>query len=281
MKKVDLHMHSTASDGSDPIPMLRDKIIEAGLSAFAVTDHDTIDGAMQMKTMVPAGVRFYPGIEFSCESPVKKCHILGYCCDERDPAFQEALELGRTLRQDKLERRLTFLKERFGIVLTGGEMDWLLSHQSPGKPHLGRILLNRGMASTLTEAIETYVSPCKGGKDRIPADVAISAILHAGGVPVWAHPLGGEGERRLTGEEVTAQLKTLAGYGIRGLECFYSRYTAEESAGLRQLAEEYHLLVSGGSDYHGKNKVNITLGKLNDQNAPIDPENLTILTALG
>ena len=277
---IDLHMHTSASDGTDsPLALLR-KIEEQEIRVFSVTDHDTIDGALALESRIPQGVRYIRGIEFSCVSPCGKCHILGYGWDPADPVFLEALETGRQLRQDKLSRRITFLEEQFGIVLTEEELQWLATQNAPGKPHLGRILMKRGLAKDLTPAIQQYINPCKGGADRIPADLAIRAIDHAGGIPVWAHPLGGEGERRLTGAEFEAQLRELMSSGIRGLECFYSRYDDADIRFLVQTAQENSLLVSGGSDYHGANKADIQPGKLNKANQPVDAECLTVLRAL-
>ena len=276
--KVDLHMHSHASDGSDSVPELLQKLRRAGIHTFAVTDHDTVAGALEMERLVGEDMEFFMGIEFSCVCPAGKCHILGYDFDPRHPAFREALEAGRRLREEKLGRRLDFLKESFGITLTEAEMTWLLGQKSPGKPHLGRILLDRGLAPDLSAAIGTYVSPCPGGEDRIPAELAVRAILAAGGIPVWAHPLGGEGERHLTEGEFSALLAQLKQSGIRGLECWYSRYSPGERAFLREQAEG--LLISGGSDYHGINKKNIHPGKLGAEDPPVDPEQLTVLREL-
>lgn len=260
--KIDLHIHTTASDGSDTPAQLARKITQAGIRLFSVTDHDTIDGALEMEGLVPEGVTFIRGVEFSCVSPAGKCHILGYGYDPECPEFQAALEEGRTLRREKLERRLAHLREKFGILLTEQELSWLLSRKSPGKPHLGKLLVDRGLAPDLTAAIKTYLRDVPG-RDRIEARTAVTAIAAAGGLPVWAHPLGGEGEKRLTKEQFKAQLETLLSYGIRGLECWYSRYSMEDVHFLRSQAEKHGLTVTGGSDYHGANKPDLELGMLN------------------
>ena len=262
----DLHIHTTASDGSDTPAELAEKLRAAGLGLFSVTDHDTVDGALEMEKLVPEGMRFIRGVEFSCVSPVGKCHILGYGYDPDHPAFRAALEEGRQLRLEKLERRLRHLKENFGVVLTEEERQWLLGLNSPGKPHLGRIILNRGMAPDLDSAIRGYIGSVPG-RDRIEAETAVRAIEAAGGVSVWAHPLGGEGEKRLTPGKFAAQLEILLGYGIRGMECWYSRYSLEEVRFLLNRAAETGLIVTGGSDYHGTNKKDLALGMLNAEGA--------------
>ncbi|MBQ8239113.1 MAG: PHP domain-containing protein [Oscillospiraceae bacterium] len=277
--KADLHIHTTASDGSDTAAQVLAKAAARGVGILAITDHDTIDGAVSV-TDVPAGLRFIRGIEFSCAFPGGKCHILGYGYDPGDPVFLAALEEGRRLRQEKTQKRIAFLAERFGILLTEEEAAWLRRQKSPGKPHLGNILVKRGLAPDRDTAIRDYINPCRGGAGRIGAETAIRSILHAGGIPVWAHPLGGEGERRLTPAEFNARLAILMEYGIRGLECCYSRYDRPDTAFLLQQAAQHGLLVSGGSDYHGSNKVGIELGMLNADNTAVDSAALTVLQAL-
>lgn len=261
---VDLHIHTTASDGSDSPGLLAEKIAAAGLKLFAVTDHDTVAGAMEMKALIPAGVRYIPGVEFSCADPAGKCHILGYGFDPDHPAFRAALEEGRQLRLEKMRLRVQRLEQEFGVVLTGAERDWLWSRNSPGKPHLGRILLERGLAENIDEAIRKYLKNVPG-RDRIDAKTAVEAIEASGGVSVWAHPLGGEGEKRLSPEKFEGLFTALTGYGIRGMECHYSRYSAAEAAFLESRARERGLTVTGGSDYHGLNKRGIELGGLGSE----------------
>lgn len=258
---IDLHIHTTASDGSDTPALLAGKIAAAGLKLFSVTDHDTIDGALAMGQLVPEGVHYIPGVEFSCADAVGKCHILGYGCDLDHPAFRAALEESRQLRLEKMRLRVQRLEQNFGVVLTEAESDWLWKQNSPGKPHLGQILLARGLADNIDEAIKRYLKNVPG-RDRIDTKTAVDAIRSAGGIPVWAHPLGGEGEKRLSSEKFENLLETLIVYGIRGLECHYSRYSPEESAFLVSTARERGLIITGGSDYHGRNKRGIDLGGL-------------------
>jgi predicted metal-dependent phosphoesterase TrpH len=241
-----------------------------------VTDHDTIDGALAMEALLPAGISYIRGVEFSCVSPGGKCHILGYGYDPAHPVFRAALQEGSQLRREKLENRIIHLREKFGIRLTEEELRWLRSLKSPGKPHLGRILADRGLAPDLSTAIKTYLNLPNEGSDRIPASLAIRAIAHAGGIPIWAHPLGGEGERQLSKEKFHAQLETLLSAGLQGLECFYSRYGKPEADFLMEQADRRGLLISGGSDYHGANKADLHLGKLSAEDSPVDPGRLTV-----
>ena len=181
---VDLHIHTTASDGSDSPEQLLKKLRDAGICTFAVTDHDTVAGARAMAALPHSGLRFIPGIEFSCISHAGECHILGYGCYFEDKAFVAALEAGAALRRKKLESRLEHLRERHGVVFTPEELSWLRSQSSPGKPHFARLLVDRGLADTLDAAIHTYFAGLSEGTGRIPAAQAVSGILHAGGIPV-------------------------------------------------------------------------------------------------
>ena len=280
MNTADLHMHTAASDGSDTVPELLEKLTDSGITTFSVTDHDTVDGALEMEQIVPTSFRYIRGIEFSCVSPCGKCHILGYGYDPASPDFQDTLACGRTLRAAKLACRLRALDEKFGIRLTAEELAWLHAQKSPGKPHIAQLLAARGMFPDINTAIRDAVNYCRAPNSRIPAEQAVSAILAAGGIPVWAHPLGGEGEPLLSENDFAVQLSCLRSFGIRGLECFYSRYTQEQTRFLQEHAGRNGLAVSGGSDYHGKNKAGIFPGKLNASCEPVPEDQITLLTLL-
>lgn len=287
---IDLHMHSSASDGSDSIPELLANLQKADIDTFAVTDHDTIDGAVEMEAATRAlNLHYIKGIEFSCISPLRKCHLLGYRYDANDPVFLSAIREGNGLRLAKLDRRLAFLRETYHVEFTDEELAWLHSQKSPGKPHLADLLLKRGIGKNRDDIIRNYFrgadtsfnakDSTQKNRDRIAAHTAISGILHAGGIPVWAHPLGGEGERLLTEHEFEEQLQYLLRQGLCGLECHYSRYNEEQVLFLRAQAKKHDLLISGGSDYHGTRKT-IALGTLNAYGAPVCEEQLTILQEL-
>ena len=235
--------------------------------------------SLETEALVPPELRFIRGIEFSCETPAGKCHILGYNFDPADEVFQAALAEGAALRQEKRLFRLRYLENTLGITFTDAELVWINGLKSPGKPHFGKLLADRGIAATIDEAIRRYINPCKPPRDRIAGSTAVAAILHAGGIPVWAHPLGGEGEKRLNEEQFQAQRDYLTAQGIRGLECHYSRYEASDREFLVKQALASKLLISGGSDYHGTNKHNLPLGRLSAEELCIPPENLTILAA--
>ena len=278
---IDLHIHTTASDGTDtPIELLQ-KIREAGIKTFAVTDHDTITGAAEMSKEIHDDVRFIRGIEFSCRtvSTNTKCHILGLNYDAYNAEFIHALRTGEELRHKKFWKRIEILRDEFNIMFTDEEIESLMKIQSVGKPHIANMIVSKGLAENKQDAIDRYVNKCRTGNDRLNADFVIHAILSSGGVPVWAHPLGGEGENELPEERFRDALSELVSYGLHGLECFYSKYDYATCEHLESIANQNGLYVSGGSDYHGKNK-SIPLGKLNAENIIVQPERLSIIKIL-
>lgn len=274
--RVDLHMHSTASDGTDGPVELAGKMSRAGIRIFALTDHDTVDGVRQLAGRVPEGIVFLPGIEFSCRMASGKCHILGYGCDFESTEFQAALQEGAGLRQAKMERRIRFLQEECGICFPKEELERLREIPSAGKPHLGNLMVKYGYAESKDEAIRNTINRCRTGDSRIAARTAVEAILASGGIPVWAHPLGGEGEPETDRDSFAQMLEELLSCGLKGLECYYSRYTMEKCSWLAETAKARGLLISGGSDYHGTNK-SIAPGTLNADGAEIPAEWLTLL----
>ncbi len=277
ISKVDLHMHTQASDGTDSIPILLKKIQELGIKTFAITDHDTIRGAMEMKKLVPERIDYICGIEISCITEVAKCHILAYNYDLSNEAFKALVEETEEVRTDKLMRRLKFFREEYGIIFSDEEVNWLHSLPSAGKPHFAKLLAERGLAADIKSAIKIYFNHAPSG--RIEAERAIKALKKAGAVVIWAHPYGGTSEKRLTKEQFTKQLDTLIRAGIDGLECYYSEFSQSEIEALCNIANEKGLLISGGSDYHGTVKPWIHIGMLNKEDKRIAEEQLTVLQA--
>ena len=277
--KADLHIHSNNSDGSDTVPELAEKIKNSGLDIFALTDHDTVEGAKEMDKFVPKNVKYVRGVELTCLCGSIKCHILGYGVDINNSELLSLIEKGKLLRRKKLETRINYLKDVWNIELTKDELDWLYSRKSVVKTHLANILVKRGLAQDNVSAMKKYLDACKTGNTRFDGEEAINKIKHAGGIVIWAHPLGGEGEVHLKQEEFLPKLEMMKNFGIQGLECYYSRYDMDEIELLAKCAEEKDFFTTGGSDYHGTNK-NIPLGRLNANNTPIASEKLTILKAL-
>lgn len=276
---IDLHIHTNESDGTDTPDALIGKLKEAGIRYFSVTDHDTVDGAEYVEMHVPKDMVFIRGIEFSCITKAGKCHILAYDYDRNASAFRTILEEGYNRRRNILEKRISFLKKEFGIELTEDELLKLRSMNSVGKPHLGNLLVDKGLAPDMISAIRQYINPCKSDSDRLDAAKVISAVTESGGIPVWAHPLGGTGEKKLTRTEFENRFNILKAAGIKGLECYYSKYDRDEIDFLTGISTDNGMYISGGSDYHGNNKP-VKLGALNSYGQPVDIEKITILSAI-
>ena len=274
---VDMHLHTTASDGSFSPAEVVQMVKESGVKVFSLTDHDTTAGIREVEDGIPEGMEFFKGIEFSCKAGDVKCHILGYSYDDSHPDFREVLASAEEKREDKLAIRIEHLREVDGIELTAEEIAELEAIPSAGKPHIANILMRRGIAGTRTEIISRYLE--FGVDNRIPAELAIGAIKSSGGGAIWAHPLGGENEVHMDREELEVKLDALQGIGIEGLECFYSRYNDCEIAMLLEIAGRRGLLVSGGSDFHGKNK-NVGIGELRVSRKPVFDSDLNLIEIL-
>ncbi len=262
-KLVDLHIHSCYSDGTDNADELIDNIIKCDIDVFSVTDHDTVEFYNNVNYSKLNSIKLVTGIEFSCITDVGRCHILGYNIDLYNDKLRKIIVDAKTIRSQKLTGRLEYLEEQHGIKFSFDEINYLLSLTSAGKPHIAQLIVNKGLAKNISEAITAYLTNLPKMVDRISAEEAVNAIISASGIPVWAHPLGGEGEKRLDQETFNKQLKLLMSFGIQGLECYYSRYNDSERIFLIEQSKRNNLLISGGSDYHGKAK-NISLGKLAD-----------------
>ncbi len=279
MNFADLHLHSRYSDGSDTPKELAEKLIQNHFSVAALTDHDSIRGVRELQEAVDHRVNIITGVEFSCLDGKEQCHILGYGFDLQNEKILSLLKKGDDLRLRNFQNRRKHLEKAHGIIFTEKELAWLYSLPKIGKPHIARILIDRGLATDTSDVIRRYLDGCKAGDVRLPANEVIPAILEAGGVPVWAHPLGGEGEKHLTEAEFHALLPRLTTHGIKGMECYYSRYTKAEISFLLRMANENHLAVSGGSDYHGKNKT-VCLGELCSEKLTVTADMLSVLNLL-
>lgn len=279
---ADLHLHTTASDGSDSPAELLGKARAIGLSTVSITDHDTLNGLLEAMSLATEEIEIITGIEFSCHAYVGDgfdCHILGYGFDPQNEAMKNAIEHGRMMRFAKLEARIEYLARNFGIVLSESEIGELRSYNAVAKPHLARVLMRRGLADSVAEAIDKYLKGAKFPDDRIDASEAINAIHAAGGVAIYAHPLGGERERRLTPCELISRVEALDSLGIDGLEAYYSRYDKTDRELLLRVASDKKMLVSAGSDYHGENKT-VKLCELSSDGETVNISDVSVLSQI-
>lgn len=271
-EKIDLHMHTTVSDGSDTPEAIVANVRDAGITVFSVTDHDAIKGCKAVQNQLKQGdPTFICGVEFSCKDDQGQYHILGYAYDPESKSIQGVVGRGHSLRMKKVKARLDFIKDAFGFVFPENEIRKLLSMDNPGKPHIGNLMVKHGYVATKEIAIRDYIDRLHFRSEYVRPEEAIAGILGAGGIPVLAHPFFGSGDQLIIGAEMEDRLKRLIGYGLQGVEAFYSGFSAKLTGEMLALAERYGLYVTAGSDYHGTNKL-IALGDTGmEEHAPLVP----------
>lgn len=255
LPKIDLHMHSTVSDGTDTPEEILVRVREAGIGLFALTDHDAVKGCLQIRGLLePGDPLFLNGAEFSCRDGKGKYHILGYGFDPESPSMRGVTEKGHRLRMEKVAARLDRLRTEFGFSFPEEEIRRLMSLDNPGKPHIGNLMVKYGYAETRDRAIRDYINRTRVRSEYILPEEAVEGILRGGGIPVLAHPPFGSGNEMIPADETDRRLRRLMDLGLRGLEGFYSAFTPQMQAEMLFLADKYGLYVTAGSDYHGTNK---------------------------
>jgi predicted metal-dependent phosphoesterase TrpH len=256
---IDLHSHTTHSDGSATPRELLTQARAAGASAIAITDHDTVTGLKEGRAAAAElGIELIDGIEISAEYSPGTMHILGYFINA-DSANLNAALVG--LREAR-ERRNPQIAERLqslGLAIAYEEVERLAGNEVVGRPHFARLLVERGHATSIQDAFDRFLG--KGAaayveKARLsPAD-SIALIHEAGGVAVLAHPYQ---LKQASLEEAERLIVELVALGLDGVEAVYSRHSQEERAAYASMAQRHGLLVTGGSDYHGTYKPDIAI----------------------
>jgi predicted metal-dependent phosphoesterase TrpH len=266
---VDLHCHSTASDGTlSPTEVVR-LAVKSGLSALALTDHDTIAGVAEAAAEAQrAGIDFIPGIEISAEYPEPgTMHLLGYGVDPQSQTLKDltnTLLEGRDNRNPKIVKKLQDL----GVSITMQEVEKEAGGKVVGRPHIAAILLRKGYVSSIKQAFDKYLAP--GGlaffdKERLTPKQAAQRILESGGLPVLAHPIQ---LRYHNDAELQRIVKDLVDLGLAGIETIHSDHDPKLIEKYSALADKYNLVKTGGSDFHGTNKPRIELGRANFRKIP-------------
>lgn len=252
--KFDLHLHSCFSDGTNNPEDLPGLAKEAGVEFFALTDHDSIAGCDRVvSALSDFSPLFIRGVEFSCEDEEGKYHILGYGYNNELPSIHKAVGIGHDNRVKKAENRVRFLKEKFGYTFSAEEQMELYSQINPGKPHFVNLMLRKGLVANREEGFARFQGFIED-EYRIAPEYAVQAILESDGIPVLAHGLLGDGTALLSEKELEKRVRRLKEAGLKGMECFYSGYTREQQDISIRIAENNHLLITAGSDYHGANK---------------------------
>ncbi len=272
--RIDLHMHTTISDGTDTPEDILSHVKDAGIDLFAVTDHDAVKGCQMICGILQEGdPRFLTGVELSCRDEAGQYHILGYGYDPNAVAIRELVDLGHGYRMNKVLARLDFLQSKFGFAFSKEDLERLLAMANPGKPHIGNLMVKYGYAQTKEQAIKEFINRIHFRTEYVRPEEAIQGILVGGGIPVLAHPSYGSGDQLVLGDEMDERIRRLMGYGLKGLEAFYSGFTKKLCGELLSFAARYDLYVTAGSDYHGANKM-IELGDTGLDDAPEWPDGL-------
>lgn len=254
--KIDLHTHSSASDGTQlPGEVIR-SAAEAGLDVVALTDHDTTAGWEEAAEAAREhAMAFVPGTEVSCQTDDGiSVHLLSYLQDPQDRALDEVMQRARRSRRTRAERMVELIAEDYPISWEQ-VLDQVVGDATVGRPHLADALVAAGIAQTRSEAFSTVLHPRSGyyvGHYAPDPVTAVRLVRQAGGVPVMAHPLAGVRGRTVGQEVFDAMIEA----GLAGLEIAHRDNPPEARAVLSQMAAEHDLIVTGSSDYHGSGKPN-------------------------
>jgi hypothetical protein len=255
---IDLHTHSTVSDGSDTPEEVVALAAKAGLSALALTDHDRQDGiAAARKKATELGIELIAGTEISCNHS-GTMHMLVYFLEPGEGPLQDELlrlQVARDNRNDELIARLAEL----GLPVTMEELEAEAGGSGAGRPHVAAILVRKGAASSVQDAFDRWLAkgrPAYVEKERLDPLPAITLALQSGALPVLAHPLS----LGLSPDELEGTVGELADAGLVGLESIYGRYSREDRAGLAVMAAQAGLAITGGSDHHGTYKPDLSVG---------------------
>lgn len=254
---IDLHLHTTASDGTyTPIQMV-EEAKRIGLSAIAITDHDTMEGVEPaVKRGDELGLEVVPGIELNTDYKDREVHVLGYYPDVNCSEFQETLKELQIARVNRVKKIVEKLNE-LGYTISFERVGKIAGKGAMGRPHIAQALLEAGYASDWSEAFDKYIgkdSPAYVPRTKLTPNDAVQLILEVGGIPILAHP----GLNNL--DEIIPELIAT---GLRGIEVYHFEHTEEEKEHYRKIAEENHLIITGGSDCHGPGKKSgVRLGEI-------------------
>ena len=258
---VDLHIHTSTSDGSYSPKEIVDLAKKQGLKAIAITDHDTIGGN---KEAVEAGMdrdlEVIPGVEISVEWDKGPIHILGYYIDWENRKLASQLKnliAFREERNPQIVKKLNLL----GLQLSYDEVKKVAGEGAVGRPHFAQVLVKRGYVKNEDQAFKKYLQRGASAyvdKKRLSPQEGIHLIKDAGGIAVLAHPFTTDGIIHKEMEQCICHLRQL---GIEGIEALYPLHTAQQTLQLQDLAKKHKLLVTGGTDFHGKQKPQILLGR--------------------
>lgn len=260
---IDLHAHTTASDGEKTPTELIDMALDKNLAAVAITDHDTVDGIKEAyEYSKNKDILFVPGIELEANVEKGQMHILGLFIDFENEELNNILA---KIKEGRNKRNAFFIEEfnKMGFEITLDELKEVSGGKIIGKPHFAKIFLRKNYIQTKAEIFDNYFNkpPLNSvGKASFSPEILIKAIKNANGIAILAHPQS----LKLEDDELVEKIKELKTYGLDGLECYHSNQTPEQMARFKEIAKELNLVISKGSDYHGpitKPEVELVIGK--------------------
>ena len=256
-RAVDFHAHSTFSDGTFTPTELINHAVEVGLSAVALTDHDTVNGIEEaIEASKNKAIEFIPGIEFSVADGTE-IHIIGLFIDHKNETLLNVIQKTRSQREVRMKGVIEKL-QNLGFKITYEEAQKLAGGDFVGRAHIAHVLMDKGYVSTVKEAFDKYIGlnkPCYVEKKEITPKDAITAIRSAGGLAFLAHLH----QTKFDFQKLDKLLEELKGYGLNGIEGYYTEYTNEHIKEFRTLAQKHGLFYSGGSDFHGSMKPTVKL----------------------
>jgi 3',5'-nucleoside bisphosphate phosphatase len=256
MKFADLHLHTFFSDGTFSPEELAGHGARLGFAAMALTDHDSVEGCERMTTAcAAAGIEFIPGTELTAEHNDTEVHLLGYFLDTQNQALLTEIAKFQIVRQNRIREMVARINE-LDVPLKADDVFALANCRSPGRPHVARALVKVGLVRNLDEAFERFLKknrPAWVPKAKMSALEGIELIHQAGGLAVMAHP----GLNRT--DEI---IPDLVEAGLDGIECFHTKHSTATSERYLEIADMYHLLVTGGSDCHGFSKNKPLIGTI-------------------
>lgn len=259
MGKVDLHIHTTASDGKYSPAEIVQKAWENGLLYIAICDHDSIDGVMPAQEAAKKypGITVIGGVEINTDIPSGELHVLGYFYDSHNQELLSTLEMLRNSRVERARKMVGKLR-KMGLKIDFERVQELAGTGSVGRPHIAQALLEKGYINNFKEAFIKYIGhdgPAYVERDKVSPVEATRLIIRAQGIPVMAHPFTFDEPEKLIAECQSA--------GLMGIETYYNSYSPEQIQMLLGWSKKYNLIATGGSDFHGLDAVNeIPLGSV-------------------
>lgn len=253
-------MHSNCSDGTDSPARIAELAAAAGLSGFSLTDHDTVKGLKEAAhRAAELGVEFMPGIELSAHTSAHTIHLLGYDFDPLNQQLHQVLETQQASRAKRNELLIERLNE-VGCNITLDEVIAKTKGGSVGRPHFAAVLMDKGYVTSIDQAFVELLGDGKSAyieRRELQARDAIELIHASGGVAVWAHPLRNKKIDQALFDKTLHELRT---FGLDGFECWYSRFSPNLRRSMAKTAHKFGMIATGGSDYHGLYKPDLSVG---------------------